>query len=147
MYESLDYLRAECRQLAYSNEFALNALENRVNYVIGQGHRYQAVAKNAVDVALAKNVQDILDTFCEENDWTRRQREIMRRRDRDGEVFCRLFPSRRGVPVKSVMQLRFVEPEQVVTPPRYFNEPSMSFGIQTEPHDTETVLGYWIDGT
>jgi len=142
MYESLDLLRADCRQLAYSNEFALNALENRVNYVIGQGHRYQAVAKKPADVNLAEKVQDILDTFCEENDWTRRQREIMRRRDRDGEVFCRLFPSRKGI-----LQIRFVEPEQVATPPRYFNEPSMSFGIQTEPYDTEAVLGYWIDGT
>ena len=141
-YESLDLLRNECRQLAYSNEFALNALENRVNYVIGQGHRYQAVAKTPDDSTLALNVQNILDAFCEENDWTRRHREIMRRRDRDGEAFCRLFPSRKGL-----LQLRFVEPEQVVTPPRYFNEPSMSYGIQTEPNDTETILGYWIDGT
>ena len=141
MYESLDLLRAECRQLAYSNEFAINALENRVNYVVGQGHRYQAVAKNAEDADLARHVQDVLDTFCDENDWTRRQREIMRRRDRDGEVFCRLFPSRKGI-----LQLRFVEPEQVVTPPRYFNEPNMNLGIQTDPLDTETVFGYWIDG-
>ena len=142
MYESLDILRADCRQLANSNEFALNALENRVNYVIGQGHRYQVVAKEPADATLALKVQNVLDNFCEENDWTRRQREIMRRRDRDGEVFCRLFPSRKGI-----LQIRFVEPEQVFTPPRYFNEPSMSFGIQTEPHDTESVLGYWIDGT
>jgi len=142
MYESLDLLRTECRLLAYSNEFALNALENRINYVIGPGHRYQVVAKNSEDTCLAHKVQDILDTFCEENDWTRRQREIMRRRDRDGEVFCRLFPSRKGI-----LQIRFVEPEQVGTPPRHFNEPSMSFGIQTERYDTETVLGYWIDGT
>ena len=141
-YESLDLLRTECRLLAYSNEFALNALENRINYVIGQGHRYQVVAKEPDDVLLAQQMQDILDTFCEENDWTRRQREIMRRRDRDGEVFCRLFPSRKGL-----LQMRFIEPEQVVTPPRYFSEPNMSFGIQTDPHDTETVLGYWIDGT
>jgi capsid protein len=141
MYESLDLLRAECRALAYSNEFALNALENRVNYVIGQGHRYQVVAKNNGDTSIAEKTQDILDTFCEENDWSRRHREIMRRRDRDGEVFCRLFPSRKGI-----MQLRFVEPEQVVTPPRHFSEPNMSFGIQTDPHDTETVFGYWVDG-
>jgi capsid protein len=141
MYEALDLLRTECRLLAYSNEFALNALENRINYVIGQGHRYQTIAKASEDAALAQQVQDVLDSFCEENDWTRRQREIMRRRDRDGEVFCRLFPSRKGV-----LQFRFVEPEQVVTPPRYFTEPNMSFGIQTDSHDTETVLGYWIDG-
>jgi capsid protein len=65
----------------------------------------------------------------------------MRRRDRDGEVFCRLFPSRKGI-----LQLRFVEPEQVATPPRYFSEANMSFGIQTDSNDTETVFGYWIDG-
>ena len=141
MYESLDLLRTESRLLAYSNEFAINALENRVNYVIGQGHRYQIVAKNPEDACLAQQVQDVLDSFCDENDWTRRQREIMRRRDRDGEVFCRVFPSRKGV-----LQIRFVEPEQVVTPPRNFSESSMSFGIQTDPHDTETVFGYWVDG-
>ena len=141
MYESLDILRSECRALAYSNEFALNALENRINYVIGQGHRYQVVAKKQDDVHLAEKVQDLLDTFCDENDWTRRHREIMRRRDRDGEVFCRLFPSQNGI-----MQLRFVEPEQIFTPPRHLSEPNMSFGIQTDPHDTETVFGYWIDG-
>ena len=141
-YESLDLLRTECRLLAYSNEFAINALENRVNYVIGQGHRYQVVAKDSADLSLAAKVQNILDTFCDENDWTRRQREMMKRKDRDGEVFCRLFPSRKGV-----LQIRFVEPEQVATPPRYLNEPSMSFGIQTDPLDTETIFGYWIDGT
>ena len=140
-YESLDILRNESRLLAYSNEFAINALENRINYVIGQGHRYQAVAKLPSDTSIAAKVQDVIDSFCEENDWTRRQREIMRRRDRDGEVFCRLFPSRKGV-----LQFRFVEPEQVVTPPRHFNESNMSFGIQTDPHDTETIFGYWIDG-
>ena len=142
MYESLDFIRSECRILALNNEFAINALENRINYVIGQGHRYQAVAKNIDDAHIALKTQNIIDTFCDENDWPRRQREIMRRRDRDGEVFCRLFPNR-----YSVMQLRFVEPEQVVTPMRYCKEPNMSFGIQTEPNDTETVLGYWISNT
>lgn len=127
---------------AYSNEFAINALENRINYVIGQGHRYQAVSKEPHDSALASSVQDILDSFCEENDWTRKHREIMRRRDRDGEVFCRLFPARRGM-----MQLRFIEPEQVFTPPQYFHEPAMNFGIQTDPNDIETVIGYWVDST
>ncbi|MCL2005082.1 MAG: phage portal protein [Planctomycetaceae bacterium] len=141
-YESLDLLRNDCRLLAYSNEFAINALENRINYAVGQGHRYQAVAKNPHDDDTAQRAQDILDTFCDENDWPRRQREIMRRRDRDGEVFCRLFPSR-----NSILQVRFVEPEQIATPPKYFNKPHMSFGIQSDPDDIETALGYWIDGT
>ena len=42
-------VRDECRSLALSNEFAINALENRINYVVGQGHRYHVVAKNDGD--------------------------------------------------------------------------------------------------
>ena len=137
----LKMLRAECRTLALTNEFAINAHENRINYVIGKGHRYHVVAKIPEDEELAAKVRELLEEFFDRNDWTRRQQEIMRRRDRDGEVFLRLFPSRHGL-----MQIRFVEPDQVYTPPRYADEPAASFGIQTDRQDVETVLGYWIDG-
>lgn len=138
----LDRIRTDCRLLATSNEFAVNALENRINYVVGQGHRYRAVPHDAADDTLAGNVQDLLDEFLEENNWTRRQQEIMRRLDRDGEVFVRLFPTRRGM-----LQIRFVEPEQVVTPQKHAETPSMSYGVHCDPQDVETVLGYWIDGS
>lgn len=136
----LGLIREECRGLALSNEFAINAHENRINYVVGQGHRYHFVSKNPDDESIADRASELFEEFLECNDWTRRQQEIMRRQDRDGEVFLRLFPCK-----KSLMQIRFIEPDQVATPPQYAEDPSMSFGIQTNLYDVETVVGYWVD--
>jgi capsid protein len=77
-----------------------------------------------------------------ENHWQRRQQEIVRRYDRDGEVFLRFFVNERGE-----TRVRFVEPAQVATPSARAGEPGVSFGIQTEPDDVETPLAYYIDGT
>jgi capsid protein len=42
--------------------------------------------------------------------------------------------------------VRFVEPAQVAAPSDRTQDPSASFGVQTDPDDVETVVGYWIDG-
>ena len=76
-----------------------------------------------------------------ENRWQRRQQEIVRRMDRDGEAFLRFFVDRDGL-----TRVRFVEPDQVATPPSCAGDPSASFGIQTEPTTSKRVLGYYIDG-
>ena len=136
----LKTVRDECRSLALSNEFAINALENRINFVVGQGHRYHVVPKDDTNIDVAEQTQGLLDEFLDRNDWTRRQQEIMRRQDRDGEVFLRLFPCR-----KSLMQIRFVEPDQVFSPKRLADDPTSTFGIRTDRNDVETVYGYWID--
>jgi capsid protein len=65
----------------------------------------------------------------------------VRRRDRDGEVFLRFFQAPDGT-----LRLRVVEPAQVSTPPERAADPAAGFGIQTDPDDVETVLGYWVDG-
>jgi len=61
--------------------------------------------------------------------------------DRDGEAFLRYFVDGRGI-----TRIRFVEPDQIQTPKELANFPAASFGIQTEPDDVETVLGYFVDG-
>src|SRR5690606_13481664 len=43
-------------------------------------------------------------------------------------------------------RVRFVEPDQVTTPAALAGDASASFGIQTEPDDVESVLGYYVDG-
>ena len=86
-------------------------------------------------------VQAVLDEFVRLNGWQRRQQEIVRRKDRDGECFLRLFAADDGT-----TRVRFVEPAQVAAPAERISDPSASFGIQTDPADVETVLGYWIDG-
>ncbi len=141
--QQLGALRAECRSLAVSNEFAINGHENRISYIVGTGHVYRATAKTGVDVPddLLREVQAALDEFVRANRWHQRQQEIVRRADRDGEVFLRFFASPEGT-----LRIRFVEPGQVGTPPDRAADRASSFGVQTDPHDVETVLGYWIDG-
>ncbi len=87
------------------------------------------------------SVQAVIDEFVRLNHWHQRQQEIVRRKDRDGECFLRLFLAADGV-----THVRFVEPAQVATPLDRLPDPSARFGIQTDPQDVETVLGYWIDG-
>lgn len=127
------------RELCLNNPFAINALENRVNYVVGFGHKYQATARDAQDAELAQKTQDIVVDFIVANDWFKRQQEILRRYDRDGEVFLRFFRDDAGKTV-----VRFVEPEQVKTPQGQ-NARSTRCGIVSDKRDAEKIIGYWID--
>ncbi|RIK82845.1 MAG: hypothetical protein DCC67_06550 [Planctomycetota bacterium] len=141
--EQLAAVRLQCRELVASNEFAINGVENRISYLVGSGHAYHARARKgaAVDVALLDDVQAVLSEFLQENAWHARQQEIVRRLDRDGEVFLRVFASADGF-----TRVRFVEPDAVYTPKELARHEPASFGIHTEPDDVETPLGYYIDG-
>ncbi len=136
-------IRRQCRALAVENEFAINGHENRISFIVGSGHIYRATAKKeaAAGPSLAAEAQTVLDEFITENCWHRRQQEIIRRYDRDGEVFLRFFVDARGV-----TRVRFVEPGQVATPRELAADPAASFGIQTDPDDVELPLAYYIDG-
>ncbi|MGD0655610.1 MAG: phage portal protein [Thermoguttaceae bacterium] len=141
--QQLAEIRGQCRALAAGNEFAINGHENRISYIVGSGHVYRAVARKGQTAAesLLNGVQAVLDEFARINQWHKRQQEIVRRKDRDGECFLRFFPASDGM-----TRLRFVEPDQVATPADRAGDPSAGFGVQTDPSDVETVLGYWIDG-
>lgn len=140
---NLAEIRSQCRALAVNNEFAINGHENRISFLVGPGHSYRAVAKKgaAADESLAREAQQVLDEFLDENQWHRRQQEIVRRTDRDGEVFLRFFVDQRGR-----TRVRFVEPGQIATPRYLAGDQAASFGIQTDPDDVETPLAYYIDG-
>jgi capsid protein len=90
---------------------------------------------------LLAETQAVLDEFVQINKWHKRQQEIVRRKDRDGECFLRLFAAPGGA-----LRVRFVEPGQVATPTDHMGDPSSALGIQTDPNDVENVRGYWIDG-
>lgn len=141
--QSLRELRGQCRRLAATNEFAINGHENRVSYIVGPGHSYRAAICKGTDAPndVAMQVQKLLDQFQQENRWQFRQQEIVRRVDRDGEAFLRFFVDHDGL-----TRVRFIEPDQVVTPAGLAADPSASFGIQTDADDVETVLAYYVDG-
>ncbi|MBN2577888.1 MAG: phage portal protein [Pirellulales bacterium] len=136
-------LRDECRALAISNEFAINGHENRISYIVGSGHHYRVTARRGATASqeLLEQTQAVLDEFVALNQWHKRQQEIVRRKDRDGECFLRFFPATDGT-----LRVRFVEPDQVATPPIRVSDPAAAFGIQCDADDVETVHGYWIDG-
>ena len=137
----LSEIRNQSRNLVMTNEFAINAIENRINYIIGSGHKYHVIPHEDCDIEISNLIQDLLDKFLDENQWSRRHQEIVRRRDRDGEVFLRFFMKSDGT-----TQLRFVEPAQVSCPQKCKDRAEHSFGIHTQPQDVESILGYWIDG-
>jgi capsid protein len=159
--DSLAEIRDQCRTLAVENEFALNGHENRISYIVGSGHAYRADAKKSScataglsssareaagncpmpDEPLLREAQTVIDEFLRVNRWRRRQQEIVLRKDRDGECFLRFFPAADGI-----LRVRFVEPDQIAPPSDRTNDPAVSFGIETDPADVETVHGYWIDG-
>jgi capsid protein len=141
--DELAEIRARCRRLAATNEFAINGHENRVSFVVGPGHTYRAAPRKgtAAPPQLARDVQQVLDQFVADSRWHRRQQEIVRRRDRDGEVFLRFFALRDGS-----TQVRFIDPAEVATPVERRHDPAASFGILTEPDDVETPLAYFVSG-
>lgn len=141
--QQLAEVRSQCRALAATNEFAINGHENRISYIVGRGHTYRAAARKGGSASplLAGEVQTFLDEFLRVNKWQQRQQELVRRRDRDGELFVRIFTSADGM-----SRLRFVEPEAVTTPPAWRNDAACSFGIRTDPDDVETPLAYFVDG-
>lgn len=136
-------IRQQCRSLALTNEYAINGHENRISYLVGSGHTYRASTRKGCsgDRDLGMEVQRVIDEFLRVNQWQRRQQEIVRRMDRDGEVFLRFFTMTDGS-----VQVRFVEPAQIATPTERAGDPSCSFGVLTEPYDVETVRGYFVDG-
>ncbi len=141
--QMLAELRTQCRALAATNEFAINGHENRISYIVGSGHSYRAAVCKGMDASmeLAMQAQKLLDGFIHENHWQQRQQEIVRRIDRDGEAFLRFFVDPDGI-----TRVRFIEPDQVVTPPALASDPSASFGIQTDPEDVESVSGFYVEG-
>lgn len=137
--QQLAGIRAESRTLCATNPFAVNAIENRISYIVGSGHAYAVQAKRgvALEPEQIAAVQTLLDDFLARTRWHARQQEIRRRIDRDGECFLRVFVR------EGLLNLRFVEPAQVAQPA---NNQADSWGIRSEPDDVETPLAYWIDG-
>ncbi|WP_425396708.1 phage portal protein [Aeoliella sp.] len=141
--ERLADIRSDCRRLLVANEYAINGVENRISYIVGSGHAYQAVVRkhSPAPDSLAAEVQRVLDDFLDTSEWHSRQQEIVRRTDRDGEAFLRLFTDNAGE-----TRVRFIDPEHVRTPDRLRDDPTASHGILTDAADVETVRGYFVDG-
>ncbi len=137
----LTAIRNRSRLLALINEYAIAAIDNRINYIVGPGHTYTAVAKRNEEPGdeLIQQVQDVVDDFVKVNKWHKRQQENQRRGDRDGEVFLRFFTE------TGKLVVRYIEPGQVSTPSGHPDK-DHQFGVESTPDDVEDVIAYWVDG-
>ena len=119
------------RDLADENPFAICGHENRINYIVGSGHTYSVEPKRGETVGddEIETIEVALDAFLDENNWHQRQQEIVHRKDRDGEVFLRLFLGADGK-----TRVRFVQPIEVAQPPGNVAD---TFGIKTDPDDVK----------
>lgn len=137
-------IRRRMRRIFARNPYAQNLIGSIVSFVVGKGHVYDVCARDGVDAEAAKpyevQLQKFVDTLLKVNRWKKRQKEIKKRQERDGEAIIRIFPQSDGYAL-----FRFVEPAQLKTPAGWQNDPSASFGIKTDPDDVETVEMYFID--
>jgi len=145
-----DRMRHNSRLLALRNEYAINIIENMINFVIGNGLKYLAVTNPRVgDKAKSSEAQqrrlevaqDVIDDFIEDNDWDELEQELEKRGLRDGEFFLRLFRKLDGSTT-----VRTIEPEQVFTPQDQQHNENVSFGILFDSDDRQEPLGYYVDG-
>ena len=141
--QGLTLIREQNRLLAARNEYAINGLENRINYVVGTGHSYTVAPKRGKKISdkVLADTQQVIDDFIIANRWHARQQDISLRNDRDGECFLRFF-----VQAKGTLKVRFVEPWQVRTPESQSSNLDATFGILTDEDDIETILTYFVDG-
>lgn len=143
--QDLDEARDIGRALWLENEFALGAHTNRVNYTVGEGLRWRlvpidAASENPIET---RQVVGALDRFlaeCDPDGFAKVGQEGVWRADRDGESFLDATPPRA---TDLPLQVRFREPEDLTTP---LNRQNVNLGIETEPNDVRTVLGYYFDG-
>ena len=86
----------------------------------------------------------VLEDFRKRNKWSKRQKETVRRLDRDGERFLRLFVDE----ARGELNVRFVEPLEIQNPPDKTSADGVYFGIQFarigEAVDIETPVGYFL---
>lgn len=143
--QGLAIVRMMCRYLAVENEFAINAIENRINFIVGSGMNLKIQVKAVgVDPELPEvktrmqEVQQVLDDELDRINFASMQEEIVRRGDRDGEIFIRVF---RGY---GACEYRFIEPRDVKSQGASNN--IAPFGIQCDPDDITKVISYWVNG-
>jgi capsid protein len=162
----LNEIQTLCRYLAMNNAYAAGLLENLESYIVGTGHRYRVIQRStpivtldegedgAEEVAIGdappaskpgkdsplkdtvSKVQAFLDEWLYRRRWASKQREIVRRKHRDGESIIRFVEGKDGL-----LDIRFIEPQQLRSPT---GDVKASFGIETDESDVQDVRRYWV---
>lgn len=144
--QQLQIYRGVARWAYEQNEYYGGLIDRLTDYTCGRGYEWKAGQRGWMQPPGSdppphiQFAQEVLDDFRHADGWRSRHREEVRRVNRDGESFRRLFAPRQfgGLP-----QCRFVEPAHVTAPPGHM-EQEWRFGVLTLPHDAERHLAYYV---
>lgn len=127
------------RQLSFFNEYNSACNKLMQDYIIGTGFEYKVVpTKDGVNQKLIEQVQELVDLYCEHNEMSKFENELVWRLLVEGECIVRNFAGRDGL-----LTTRVVEPE-LLLPPADSNNPDSSYGIECVHDDIHRPVGYWI---
>lgn len=151
-FQTLEELReiwSLSRHIADRNAWAVGAIRGLGGYLIRSGMTSNAVLRPGVDETertkgYVKAVQAELDAFDADAVWPEMEIEILRRAIVHGEAPVRCF-SDNGADDESILQVRFIEAEQIVNPPQEPDGPEWAFGVQADPEDQQTFTAFGIN--
>jgi hypothetical protein len=140
----LRMIRYQSRWLNVSNGFARNLVENRVNYVVGSGFKYEFAPVDEDDsqaAAIAKKIQKPINKWLRKVKMSFIEQEAVRRADRDGESIIRRFDMQDGK-----VELRFVESDMVRSPGETtsVSPKAVAFGVEDNGIDKNAPVAFWI---
>lgn len=137
----LRFIRDRQRKLHTENPFVQCAVDNFVNYAVGEdGLLIKAVpSRPDANPRYAKMTQRVLQVWQEANDMPEVEADMIRNHIINGEDFTRHFEQESGL-----LLHRPVEAELIRSPTGGAFGPHQSFGIQCDPEDILKIEGYWV---
>lgn len=148
--QELSGIRGIGRFLCDSNEIAIGARENLVNYTVGTGFAYKPVSrdrKNPAPPELINAIEREIERFHTFNDWDGafEAEQVARYHGGDGELF--LWTNDRG----GIAEVRTIEPDYITEPSNkraledYLDMPGIkwNYGVATQPGRPDRPLGYF----
>lgn len=93
-----------------------NAMENRGYYTVDTGHTYVVKPRDEnadPDSQSVRRIEDFIELWMTENDWSNRQQEVCHRLDQHGEVFDLMRYDTDGM-----LRLAYVEPTDLENDPK-----------------------------
>jgi len=123
-------------RLYHNNPHARAVVRNLSKFILGKGPNVIPEDDNESN---RKKAQEAWTEFRKLNKFNRREKELVNRLFRDGEVFLRCFEDT----AEGAVKIRFIRADLVAEPRDKKNViKNGSFGIVTDPDDIEEVLGY-----
>jgi len=114
--------------------YARAIIRNLTKFVLGKGPIIKSHSENKI-------VEEEWKNFAKANKWGKREKEMVNRAFRDGEVFLRFFEDEST----GILRARFMRAENIRNPSLITTSLlNTSFGIETDPDDVENVLFYYL---